>query len=109
MPTYLVRPDGIEMFDSTGIPFGILTDFSYSEQEITVAPGEMLVLFTDGVSEAMREEEFFDEERFREVLLANAGAPLRKVRETVMAAIESFIAGAKRTDDITLLLMRRTA
>jgi serine phosphatase RsbU (regulator of sigma subunit) len=108
MPTYLVRPDGIEMFDSTGIPFGILTDFSYSEQEITVAPGELLVLFTDGVSEAMREEEFFEEERFREVLLANAGAPLRKVREAVMAAIESFIAGAKRTDDITLLLMRRT-
>jgi sigma-B regulation protein RsbU (phosphoserine phosphatase) len=109
MPTYLVRADGIELFDSTGIPFGILPEFEYSEQTIDVAPGEMLALFTDGVSEAQRDEEFFDEDRLRDILIAHAGAPLREVREAVMSGITKFLAGAKRTDDITLLLLRRLA
>jgi serine phosphatase RsbU (regulator of sigma subunit) len=108
MPTYLVGPNGIREFESTGIPFGILPEHTYGDQEITVAPGEMLVLFTDGIPEAQREDVFFDEDRFRDVLAAHAGAStLRQIREAVMAAIEGFLAGAKRTDDITLLLLRR--
>jgi len=109
MPTYVVGANGIAMHDSTGIPFGILPDFTYTAQDLDIAPGEMLVLFTDGVSEAQRDEEFFDEERLREILLANVGAPLRQVREAVVSGIAAFLAGAKRTDDITLLLLRRTA
>jgi len=109
MPTYVVGANGIAMHDSTGIPFGILPDFTYTAQDLEIAPGEMLVLFTDGVSEAQRDEEFFDEERLREILLANVGAPLRQVREAVVNGIATFLAGAKRTDDITLLLLRRTA
>jgi len=62
MPTYVVRPDGIAAYESSGIPFGILPEFAYREDEIVLAPGETLVMFTDGVSEAQRGDEFFDED-----------------------------------------------
>ena len=110
MPSYVVHADRIETFDSTGIPFGVLPEFSYQEQEIAIAPGQMLVLFTDGIPEAQREDAFFDEDRLKEVLLANARAPrINEVRDAVLASVDAFLAGAKRSDDITLLLLRRGA
>ena len=61
-------------------------------------------------SEAQRGDEFFDEERLQQVLIENAGAPsCREMREAVMAKVEAFLAGARRTDDITLLMLRRNA
>jgi sigma-B regulation protein RsbU (phosphoserine phosphatase) len=65
LPTYRVSAERVEAFDSTGIPFGLLPGFQYGTQQIEVHPGEMLVLFTDGIPEAQRGEEFFDEERLR--------------------------------------------
>ena len=110
MPTYVVRPGGIATYESSWIPFGILPEFAYREDEIVLAPGETLVMFTDGVSEAQRGDEFFDEERLQQVLIENAAASTcREMREAVMAKVEGFLAGAQRTDDITLLMLRRTA
>jgi serine phosphatase RsbU (regulator of sigma subunit)/pSer/pThr/pTyr-binding forkhead associated (FHA) protein len=110
MPTYVVREGGIASYDSSGIPFGILPEFKYHEDEIVLAPGETLVMFTDGVTEAQRGDEFFDEERLQQVLIENAGAPsCREMREAVMQKVDAFLAGAQRTDDITLLMLRRNA
>jgi len=110
LPTYVVRADGIAAYESTGVPFGILPEFAYRDEEIRVGPGETLVLFTDGIPEAQQGEEFFDEDRLKQVLLECAHAPTcREMREAVIQRVEAFVAGGKRTDDITIVMIRRAA
>jgi serine phosphatase RsbU (regulator of sigma subunit)/pSer/pThr/pTyr-binding forkhead associated (FHA) protein len=110
LPTYVVRDGGVEIYESTGIPFGILPAFTYTEQEIALAPGETLVLFTDGIPEAQRGDEFFDEDRLKQVLLDCAKSPhCSEMREAVMQSVEAFLKGAHRTDDITVVMLRRSA
>lgn len=110
LPTYVVRDGEVAIYESTGIPFGILPEFTYTEQEIALAPGETLVLFTDGIPEAQRGDDFFDEDRLKQVLLDCARSPsCREMREAVMQSVESFLKGTHRTDDITIVMLRRAA
>lgn len=109
LPTYIVRADSVSVYESTGVPFGILPEWVYQDQEITLAPGETLVLFTDGIPEAQRGDEFFDEDRLKQVLMEQATSSCREMREAVMQRVEGFLAGAKRTDDITIMMLRRAA
>jgi sigma-B regulation protein RsbU (phosphoserine phosphatase) len=93
-----------------GVPLGVLPDFPYSTTTVTLAPGELLALFSDGIPEAQRGEEFFDDRRLHEALLADgAMRDLRALRGGVLARVDAFLAGVPRTDDITLVLIRREA
>jgi len=108
LPTYRLRDGAIETLESTGVPFGVLPEFPYRCDELTLAPGESLVLFTDGIPEAQRGEEFFDEPRLHAALIESAGAPLPEMRAQVLARLREFVGDAPRTDDVTLLMLRRT-
>src|SRR5207247_8812189 len=73
-------------------------------------PGGLLALFSDGIPEAQRGEEFFDDRRLHEALLAEgATADLQALRGGILGRVDDFLAGAPRTDDITLVLVRREA
>ena len=68
----------------------------------------MLVLYSDGVTEATNNEyEEFDEERFIEVLKQHRGAPASAIVEAVTRALTEFTAGAPQADDITLVVAKR--
>ncbi len=70
-------------------------------------PGETFVLFSDGVSEAMNAaEDFYGEERLLMALSASAGTPAAETVATVLADVRAFVAGAKQSDDITVLAAR---
>jgi sigma-B regulation protein RsbU (phosphoserine phosphatase) len=77
------------------------------QETFQLEPGDGFVLFSDGVSEAMNhEEEFYGEERLLAVLSEESGAtPVDTVRR-VMADVRAFAAGAKQSDDITVLVAR---
>jgi len=98
------RPRELE---STGVPFGTLPEFLYAASSATLEPGELLALFSDGLTEAQRGEEFFDPERLRRALLEGGQEPLEALRRRVLEHVEGFTQGAPRTDDITLVLIRR--
>jgi serine phosphatase RsbU (regulator of sigma subunit) len=90
-----------------GLALGILPDFAYRVEEATLAPGEALLLYTDGVTEAVDpERRLFGLERLVEAL---AQAPEEGSRERVrhlFGALDSFSAGAAQADDITLMCLR---
>ena len=70
-------------------------------------PGDTFVLFSDGVSEAMNAaEDFYGEERLLTALSACAGASAADTVTTVLADVRAFAAGAKQSDDITVLAAR---
>jgi sigma-B regulation protein RsbU (phosphoserine phosphatase) len=108
--TLILRGSGeIVTLASTGTPLGLLPPgLPYGERELELAPGDMLVLFSDGVPEAQnRSDEEFGEARLLDVLRETAAAPAASVVARIVAAIDGFAAGAPQYDDITLLVARR--
>jgi len=73
-------------------------------ETLSLTPGDTFVLFSDGVSEAMNpEEDFYGEERLLAVLAASSGVTAAETVTRVLADVRAFTAGAKQSDDITVL------
>lgn len=109
-PPYLVRADGtVETLDAaSGLPLGMLRTVKYDTATVQLAAGDTLLLFTDGITEAMnpRQEEY-GEERLVELLSARASA--LAVDELVRAVTQSataFAESAPASDDMTVLGVR---
>jgi sigma-B regulation protein RsbU (phosphoserine phosphatase) len=91
-----------------GRPLGVRDNSAYQTGRLTLAPGEEIYLYTDGVTEAAnRNDEFFAEERLEAVLRDVAGHPASAIIKAVADAIQSFADGAPQSDDITALAIRR--
>jgi len=104
----LVAGGELQKLESTGIPFGVLPAFPYAASEVELRPGALLAIVSDGIPEADRGGEMFEEQRLYDALLEDgAGAPLEALRDRIMARVDEFLADAPRSDDITLLLLRR--
>jgi serine phosphatase RsbU (regulator of sigma subunit) len=96
--------------EATGVPFGVLPEVPYRQETVGLDRGALLALFSDGIPEAQRGDEFFDGERLRRALCEAAALPdLAAVRGAVLGRVDEFLAGTKRGDDLTLLLLRRAA
>ncbi|HIG73864.1 MAG TPA: hypothetical protein EYQ24_04610 [Bacteroidetes bacterium] len=104
----LVHADGrIERLDVGGPLFGVLPGATYAQAETPFAPGDSLVLFSDGVSEALRGAEEFGDEALDATLARLAGAPAEGVVDRLGAAVLAF-ADDGVDDDLTLVAVRRT-
>ena len=74
---------------------------------IQLEPGDTLLLYTDGVTEAEnRDRDLFDEERLKEALRQHQDSPLKGIQDGIFGAVEKFTDGATQSDDVTLLLVR---
>ena len=86
----------------------MLPDFPWTEAEVVLEPGETMAVFSDGIPEAQRGQEFFEVARTREALGELAREPdLARVADGLIERIDAFAAGEHRADDVTLLLVRR--
>lgn len=109
-PPYLLRHNGTveELPRSKDIIVGICDDIEYREDTLQLESGDTLVMFTDGVTEAMNPEmKEFGTERLRAILGEQAGKNCRQVIETVRTAIKDFAGDAEQSDDITMLVIKR--
>jgi phosphoserine phosphatase RsbU/P len=92
--------------DSTGLPLGMLEVASYEVKSMQLQPGDKVVLYSDGLSEAESENgEFFDRKGFRETLRANASLGCVEFHSKLVEAVEDFSEGAELADDITTLVL----
>ena len=103
----LLRRDGtVEMLHSTGTVLGLFEEWDSPIGECQLAEGDLLALYTDGVTESFNEtEEEFGEERLIEVLRQNADLPARQLLTAVVEQIQRF-SSAEQHDDITLIVAR---
>ena len=77
------------------------------EASLGFGPGDLLVLFTDGISEAMNEHaDCFGEPRLVELLEEHADLPFEELRERILREIDAFVGGAAQHDDMTMLLLK---
>ncbi len=108
-PPYLVRQDGgIEVLPLTGgVAIGVLPELPYEEKSLTLAAGDTLFMYTDGISEAMNSDgEMFEEARIRTALSVGHEIPVDIVIENVTLAVAEFVGEAPQSDDITCLVLR---
>jgi sigma-B regulation protein RsbU (phosphoserine phosphatase) len=108
-PPFLLRADGsIERLDVGGIILGLMKTLApYQEGSVTLGSGDVVVMFTDGVSEAMNaEEEDFTEDRLEQVLKKVRTLSPSEIIEQIQLALEEHTQGTPQSDDITMLVLR---
>jgi sigma-B regulation protein RsbU (phosphoserine phosphatase) len=105
---HLVKNGTLRTLEATGIPVGMMSSFPWTEGEVVLQDGETLAVFSDGIPEAQRGDEFFDFERLATALIETAGErDLAAMADGIIGRIDAFAAGEHRADDVTLLLLRR--
>jgi len=106
-PIVVRRAGGHELLEAQGALLGAFEDGTFEERETHLGPGDLLVTYTDGVTDARDVAgSFFGEERFLEVVMTPGRAPA-EVTHAVGAALAEFRAGAEAFDDVTLVVARR--
>ncbi|MEE9911902.1 MAG: SpoIIE family protein phosphatase [Deltaproteobacteria bacterium] len=108
-PPVIVKADGSAFYleVTANVPLGVLDDKAFSEEKLRLEPGDTLVLYTDGVTEATnRQKDFFTDARLLGVLGGTNRISARGIVEKTIAAVHQFAAGAAPADDITLLALR---
>ena len=98
-------PDGLVV--GLQIDDGTLFDSILREQTISLAPGDLVVWFTDGISETMNEAfDCFGEQRLAQVVEQYAHLPFDQLRSYILAELRAFAGGADQHDDMTMILMK---
>ncbi len=92
---------------ATGIAMGVITDAEYTAQEIPLVLGDVVVLYTDGITEAMNvREEMFGEERLYDVIRQSGGLSAEEILAKILTTVKEFTGDYPQSDDITLMIAR---
>lgn len=97
----------IERLEEGGCPVGLISVATYDQGEITLAPGDFILGFSDGITEATsRDGSMWDESPVEQLLRDHAHLPAQAVIERLIAEADTFAAGAEQADDMTALALR---
>jgi serine phosphatase RsbU (regulator of sigma subunit) len=104
---YILSADGLRSLPATGIPIGLMADRPAAAARVQLSPGDALLLYTDGVTEAMNgAQEEFGSERLEALLGTIAKRTPAEIVGDLFVAVDAFAAGAEQADDITCLALR---
>jgi phosphoserine phosphatase RsbU/P len=106
-PPLVVRPDATPaVLDATAMPVGLLEEATFPVAEYDLLPGDRLVIYTDGVTEAQNAGgEFFGKKRLNDVVAEHSGESCTVLQEAIQEAVSTFTEGAVQSDDITVLVL----
>jgi len=97
----------MEELEGTGIALGIMDDAEYSQNEVQVTSGDTIILYTDGVTEAINEkEEMFEIERLVNVIKETKNATAKETLESIIRSVFEFSGTQPQFDDITLMVIK---
>jgi serine phosphatase RsbU (regulator of sigma subunit) len=106
-PPLVVGTAGVRTLAGSGMPVGLFGAAPYSDEQTALEPGDVLVMFSDGVTEALNPAgEEYGEARLIEEMTRQRTAPLADVLQAVIASVQAFAAGASQSDDVTVLVVR---
>lgn len=97
----------LEELPATGIAMGVMNDAGYTQESVDLAHGDILILYTDGITEAENENlEMFGTERLQQVILASSGMTANAICTEILNAVKAFAGNQPQSDDITLMVIR---
>jgi PAS domain S-box-containing protein len=105
---YRVRDGSIEELMPTGIVLGAVENRDYTARVIRMDRGDVIVMYTDGVTESInRKEEMFGEDRLQSIIRDNARLPASDILAKILAGVEEFTGDMPQFDDITLMVIKK--
>ena len=110
-PPIVVRDAGVELLEATGLPLGLLNIDEYAEGRCPFGPGDVLVVFSDGVTEAPAGNELYGDDRLVNLVtrLAREGKSSSAIGEAILDDVAAFTRRGNDWDDVTVLVVRRLA
>jgi sigma-B regulation protein RsbU (phosphoserine phosphatase) len=107
----LFRANGeIVQLNQGGLPIGMMPGVKYQEGSVAFEPGDVLIIYSDGITESLNEQdEEFGEERLIEVLKRNLARSASGIRDRIDEALSRFVGTTAPVDDMTLMIIKRTA
>jgi sigma-B regulation protein RsbU (phosphoserine phosphatase) len=106
-PPFLVSADGIRRLDVGGVVLGLFEHAAFEEETIALTPGDAIIAFSDGVSEAFNNaSEDFGDDRILACVEAHRGQPPNVVLDALLADVRTFCGGAPQSDDVTMVVVR---
>ena len=107
-PPIRIRTDSIEEMKQGGSALGILSDEIYTEQYVEMEKGDVFLVYSDGLTEALNESgEFYGDERLRAFLEKAMGTSAEEIGSQLLGEVERFIGKARASDDLSFVLLRR--
>ncbi|MGA2270389.1 MAG: SpoIIE family protein phosphatase [Bryobacteraceae bacterium] len=106
-PPMVVRVGGgMSVLEATGMPVGLMETAEFAVADERLAPGDKVIIYTDGVTEAQNAAgEFFGKKRLRQIVTARAAESCAAVHDAIQEAVTEFTEGAPQSDDITLVVL----
>jgi len=106
-PPLLVRPGGAQItLESTGMPVGLIEPAEFAVAEQRLMPGDKVVLYSDGVTEAQNlTGEFFGKKRLHDLIAAHSSEGCVEIHRAIQEAVTAFTEGAPQSDDITAVVL----
>jgi len=110
-PPFLVRmrheASGVERLDQGGPVIGLMAEVPYEQASVTLYPGDVILAYTDGVSEAMNlTDQEWGEQHLLDTAKSCLSLPAEQVIDRIMSAADSFSAGAPQYDDMTVVVIK---
>ncbi|MCP4569627.1 MAG: SpoIIE family protein phosphatase [FCB group bacterium] len=106
-PIVMRQSAAMEFLEPSGPMIGIFDSCPWAEESIDLLPGDQLVIFTDGVTEAGAEVEEYSDERLEKLIKDNRHESPQSLAKLIMTDVDEFVVGAARSDDITMVLIKR--
>ncbi|MCL5021440.1 MAG: serine/threonine-protein phosphatase, partial [Bacteroidetes bacterium] len=108
LPPLVLRGGNVEELAHGAPALGLIKTSRFEEQVIELGPGDLFVAYSDGVTEARNErDEFFGDQRLKSVIGKSAGISPDRVGERLLAEVDAFVGEAPRSDDLSLVLIKR--
>ena len=105
-PPFLVGRNGVRRLETGGMPLGLFEGAPLEEETVTMKPGDFVVTFSDGVSEAFNPAgEEFEDARILESIQGASGRDAQTQLEHLFSSVKAFMAGTPQTDDVTVLVV----
>jgi sigma-B regulation protein RsbU (phosphoserine phosphatase) len=108
---YLLSADAggaVQTLRTSGMVLGVTEDATWEQKVVQFTPGDALVLYTDGITEAQNARgAFFGEDRLRDCMHASPGRSAWEIQKAVMADVCEFVGDAPQSDDIALMVVFR--
>jgi len=108
LPPLLLRGSKVEELSHGAPALGLIKTSKFDEQEVELNPGDMLVTYSDGVTEARNERnEFFGDQKLVALIAKSAGISPDRLGERILHEVDQFVDEAPRSDDLSLVIIKR--
>lgn len=108
-PPFVLRASGLELLKASAIPLGMMTGTTYAEGELRLHPGDALVVYSDGLTEARNAgDEEFGADRLGALMPRLRGLPAEQGGRLIMDEVNAFLGGERPHDDLSLVVLARS-